>query len=155
MVLRVNAEDAVTSLYRQLIDAWNASDAGAMAAALAPDGLVVGFDGSQMVGREEVTTELGRVFADHETANYVTKVRSVRSLGSDAALLYAVVGMVEPGGSEIMPDRNAIQTVVGHRGEDGWSVALFQTTPAQFHGRPELSQALTVELAELLTPPSG
>jgi uncharacterized protein (TIGR02246 family) len=61
----VNAEDAVTSLYRQLIDAWNASDAGAMAAPLAPDGLVVGFDGSQMVGPEEVATELGRVFADH------------------------------------------------------------------------------------------
>jgi uncharacterized protein (TIGR02246 family) len=150
----VNAEDAVTSLYRQLIDAWNASDAGAMAAPLAPDGLVVGFDGSQMVGPEEVATELGRVFADHKTADYVTKVRSVKALGSDAALLHAVVGMVEPGGSEILPDRNAIQTVVAHRGGDGWSVALFQTTPAQFHGRPELTEALTGELAELLTPPS-
>jgi uncharacterized protein (TIGR02246 family) len=150
----VNAEDAVTSLYRQLIDAWNASDAGAMAAPLAPDGLVVGFDGSQMVGPEEVATELGRVFADHETADYVTKVRSVKPLASDAALLHAVAGMVEPGGSEILPDRNAIQTVVAHRGGDGWSVALFQTTPAQFHGRPELTEALTGELAELLTPPS-
>jgi hypothetical protein len=27
---------------------------------------------------------------------------------------------------------------------------VFQTTPAQFHGRPELTEALTAELAELL-----
>ena len=49
-----------------------------------------------------------------------------------------------------MPDRNAVQTVVAHRGEDGWSVVLFQTTPAQFHGRPDLAEALTAELAELV-----
>jgi len=48
-----------------------------MAAAIAPDGLVIGFDGSQMSGRDEVAEELGRIFADHETATYVTKVRSV------------------------------------------------------------------------------
>ena len=58
--------------------------------------------------------------------------------------------MVPPGGSEIVPDRNAIQTVVARRGDDGWAVTLFQTTPAQFHGRPELTAALTAELSELL-----
>ena len=80
----------------------------------------------------------------------MTKVRSVAPLGSDAALLHAVAGMVSPEDSEIMPDRNSIQTVVGRRGDDGWLVALFQTTPARFDGRPELSAALTTELAELL-----
>jgi uncharacterized protein (TIGR02246 family) len=145
----MDAEDAATSLYGRLIDGWNAGDAGAMAAPLADDGLVVGFDGSQMRGRDEAARELGRVFADHETATYVTKVRSVKALGADAALLHAVAGMVPPGGSELMPDRNAVQTVVVQRGDDGWSVALFQTTPAQFHGRPELTEALTAELADL------
>jgi hypothetical protein len=47
-------------------------------------------------------------------------------------------------------DRNAVQTVVVQRGDDGWSVALFQTTAAQLHGRPELTDALTAELADLL-----
>ena len=121
-----------------------------MAGALAPDGLVIGFDGSQMFGSDEVAAELGRIFADHQTAAYVTKVRAVMPLGSDAALLHAVAGMVSPEDSEIMPDRNSIQTVVGRRGDDGWLVALFQTTPARFDGRPELSEALTTELAELL-----
>jgi uncharacterized protein (TIGR02246 family) len=143
----MTAPEPVRDLYRQLIDGWNAQDANAMAAALSPSALVVGFDGSQMFGREEVATELGRVFADHETATYVSKVRSVTQLGSDAALLHAVVGMVPADDSEIMPDLNAVQTVVAHRAGEQWSVALFQTTPAQFHGRPELSQALTQELS--------
>jgi hypothetical protein len=58
--------------------------------------------------------------------------------------------MVPPRGTEIMSDRNAIQTVVANRDGDGLGVALFQTTPAQFHGRPDLSEKLTAELSELL-----
>jgi uncharacterized protein (TIGR02246 family) len=146
----MNAEEAATSLYTGLIDGWNNGDAAAMAAQIAPEGLLIGFDGSQMSGRDEVAAELGRVFADHQTASYVIKVRSVSPLGGDAALLHAVAGMVPPGESKIMPDRNAIQTVVARRADGAWSVALFQTTPARFDGRPELADALTAELSELL-----
>jgi uncharacterized protein (TIGR02246 family) len=146
----VTIEDTALGLYRRIIDAWNAADAEAMAEPLGTDGLMIGFDGSQLQGREAVATELGRIFADHETARYVTKVRWVRALGADTALLYAVAGMPAPDTSEIMPDRNAVQTLVARRGEDGWSVALFQTTPAQLHGRPEETEALTVELSALV-----
>jgi hypothetical protein len=31
-----------------------------------------------------------------------------------------------------------------------WRIALFQNTPAQFHGRPELVQQLTEQLRQLL-----
>jgi uncharacterized protein (TIGR02246 family) len=93
----MSIDEALTSLYRRLIDAWNSKDADAMAALLAPGGVVIGFDGSQMIGREQVAAELGRIFADHDTASYVTKVRSVTPLGKDAGLLYAVTGMVPPG----------------------------------------------------------
>lgn len=143
-------EDEIRALYVRLIDGWNANDAVAMAAPLANDALMIGYDGSQMRGRDEVASQLGQIFADHRTATYVAKVRSVKRLGSNTALLYAVVGMVPPGGAEIMSDRNAIQTVVAYRDHDAWSVKLFQTTPAQFHGQPELSTALTAELADLL-----
>jgi uncharacterized protein (TIGR02246 family) len=144
-------QDEVSELYRRLIKGWNANDADAMAAPIAADGLVIGYDGSQMFGREEVARQLGQIFADHKTATYVAKVRSVMPLGSDAALLHAVVGMVPPGGSELIPDRNAIQTVVASRQNGEWRVSLFQTTPAQFHGRPELTEQLTAELSELVT----
>jgi uncharacterized protein (TIGR02246 family) len=146
----VSIDDDVTGLYQRLIAGWNNSDAGAMAATIAPDGLIIGFDGSQMEGPEAIASELGRIFADHETATYVTRVRSVRSLSADAAVLHAVAGMVPPGGSEIVPDRNAIQTVVAKRDGDAWAVVLFQNTPARFDGREEDAQALTAELNELV-----
>ena len=144
------AVSAATALYRRLIDGWNSSDADAMGAALGENSLVIGFDGSQMIGRKDAVTELRSIFADHEVARYVTKVRSVTPLGPDAVVLHAVVGMVPPGAFEIMPAQNSIQTVVAHRAGGDWSVALFQTTPAQFHGRPELSRSLTVELSQEL-----
>jgi uncharacterized protein (TIGR02246 family) len=90
-------EAEVSELYRRLIEGWNANDAEAMAGPIAADGLVIGYDGSQMFGREEIASQLGQIFADHKTATYVAKVRSVKPLGSDAALLHAVVGMVPPG----------------------------------------------------------
>jgi uncharacterized protein (TIGR02246 family) len=146
----MNPEAAVADLYERLIHGWNRRDARLMAAAIAPDGLVIGFDGSQMLGRKQVVNDLGQIFSDHQTASYVTKIRATRSLAPGAALLHAVAGMIPPGGSQPMPDRNAVQTVVASEDEDGWSAALFQTTPAQFHGRPELAAALTAELTELL-----
>lgn len=146
----MSSDDAARSLYQRLIDGWNDDDAGAMAAAVAPDGLVIGFDGSEMHGRDEVAAELGRIFADHQTAAYVTKVRSVAPVGPDGALLHAVAGMVAPGGSQVMADRNVVHTVVARRDDEGLSAALFQTTPAQLHGRPELADALTAELTDLV-----
>ena len=59
--------------------------------------------------------------------------------------------MVPPGKSEIDPALNAVQSLVAAKAPDGeWRIALFQTTPAQFHGRPELVQQLTDELRQLL-----
>ncbi len=144
------AVSAATALYRRLIDGWNASDADAMGATLLENALIIGFDGSQMIGREEAVGELGRIFADHQVARYVTKIRSVNPLGADTVVLHAVAGMVPSGGSEIMPPQNSVQTMVGCRTRGEWSVALFQTTPAQFHGRPELSESLTAELNQEL-----
>jgi uncharacterized protein (TIGR02246 family) len=133
-----------------VIDGWNAGDADSMAAPLAADGLMIGFDGSQLVGQGEVAAALERIFADHETARYVTKVRRVWELSDNAGLLWAVAGMPSPETAEIMPDRNAVQTLLATRAPKGWSVALFQTTPAQLHGRDDLSEALTAELRDEL-----
>jgi hypothetical protein len=43
-------------------------------------------------------------------------------------------------------NRRAVQTLVAERCEDEWRVVLYQNTPAQFHGRPELVESLTEEL---------
>lgn len=143
-------ENEVRSLYRDLLDSWNVRSAGGFAAAFAGDAHVIGFDGSQMSGQAEIASTLQQIFADHLTAPYVSKVREVRLLSPGVALLRAVAGMVPPGQSDLNPQLNAIQTLVAVKRDDRWRIALFQNTPAQFHGRPEMVQQLTDELRQLL-----
>ena len=142
--------EEAAQLYRSPHERWNARDAAGFAALFAEDGHCIGFDGSEMHGRDEIASELGRIFADHETASYVGKVREARALGPDAALLRAVAGMVPAGHAHLNADVNAVQTVVATRTDGEWRVTLLQNTPAQFHGRPEAAEALTAELRELL-----
>jgi uncharacterized protein (TIGR02246 family) len=112
---------------------------------------VVGCDGSYMNGRAEIESSTRQIFTDHITAAYIGKVRDVRFLAPEVAILRAIVGMVPPGQTDINPAVNAIQVLVATREADGqWRIALFQNTPAQFHGRPEVSEALTQELRQLL-----
>lgn len=140
----------VAALYRQLLDSWNRRDASAFAALFDDEGQSIGFDGSPMSGRDEIATVLGQIFADHITATYVSKIRSIRLLAPGVALLGAVVGMVPPGQADINPAVNAMQTMVAVNRAGKWRIALLQNTPAQFHGRPEMADALTRELRELL-----
>ena len=137
-------------LYHQLLSCWNRRSAGDYAALFAEDASVVGFDGSQMNGRAAIAAELGRIFADHPTAAYVGKIREVRLLAPGVALVRAVVGMVPPGQADINPATNAVQSLVAAEQAGTWRIILFQNTPAQFHGRPDLAEQLTSELRQLL-----
>jgi uncharacterized protein (TIGR02246 family) len=138
------------ALYFQLLDRWNHRDAAGMAALFAADGHLIGFDGSMANRSAEIEAHLSPIFAHHPTATFIAKVRGVRPLGQGAALLRAVAGMVPPGQSDINPAVNAIQSLVAARHDGQWRIELFQNTPAAFHGRPELSAALTEELGNLL-----
>ena len=137
-------------LYEQLLRAWNAQDADAFGAVFADDGSSVGFDGSTMNGRQEIVETIRAIFKNHRTATYVAKVREVREIGADVLLLRAVVGMTPPGGAELNPAVNSIQSVVMTKQGTGLRVALLHSTPAAFHGRPELVEQLTRELTEVL-----
>lgn len=147
---QANVADSISSLYRQFLDSWNGRDATAIAALFADDALLVGFDGSLMFGPREIETTIGQIFADHETAPYVGIVRSVRQLTPDSGLLHAIAGMPVRGEPVINPAANTIQNLVAVRQAGQWCIALLQNTPAQFHGRPAASQALTAELQQVL-----
>ncbi|MBE3570089.1 MAG: SgcJ/EcaC family oxidoreductase [Bacillales bacterium] len=140
----------VQALYQQLIDGWNNRSARRMADQFAEDGEMIGFDGSQAIGREEIFSHLDPIFKEHPTPPFVTKVKNVRFLDSDAAILRAIAGMVPPGQSEIDPKLNTHHTLVAVKKDGKWQIALFQNTPAQFHGRPELVEQMTEELKQLL-----
>lgn len=143
-------EQAVSDLYQQLLQSWNKRDPAGFAAAFIADGNVVGFDGSVVDGQAAIEGHLRQIFTDHPTAAYVGKVREIRLLAPDVALLCAVARMLPPGQSDLIPAANTIQTLVAVKQAATWRITLYQNTPAQFHGRPELVQQLTDELRQLL-----
>jgi uncharacterized protein (TIGR02246 family) len=143
---RNDAEQEIRGLYARVHEGWNSQSGEAFAAPFADDGLTIGFDGSVHSTREGIASELSAIFADHEVARYIGIVKSVRLIGNGAGVLRAVAGLVPPGKSRIRPETNAHQTLIAEHVDGRWRVVLFQNTPAQFHGRPELADALTQEL---------
>jgi uncharacterized protein (TIGR02246 family) len=145
-----SSDHPIRRLYEQILVAWNQQDAPAMAAQFEEDGNLIGYDGSQADSRAAIEDHLRPIFADHPTAAYVAKVREIRMLGRDVGILRAVAGMIPPGSDDINPGVNTIHTLVGVQSVDGWRVALLQSTPAAWHGRPQDSAALTEELRDVM-----
>ena len=141
---------ACIPLYTRLLEAWNRRDAAAFAALFTPDGNTVGFDGSQMNGRDEIASALKAIFEHHQTASYVASVREVRQLGPGVVLIRAAVGMVPPGQGELNPAVNAIQSVVLSEADGALWIAMLHNTPAAFRQNPAAAEALTRELTEVL-----
>jgi uncharacterized protein (TIGR02246 family) len=141
-------EADVETLYFSFLEQWNARNAAAMAALCSEHGCVIGFDGTEMVGRAAIESSLAAIFAHHQTPAYVAKLRAVELFG-DVAIVRAVAGMVPPGSDDLNPELNAMQVCVASRDSAAWRIELLQTTPAAFHGRPEAREALTRELREV------
>lgn len=142
-------EQKIRALYNTLLKSWNTKSASGFGNLFAEDGNAIGFDGSPMNGWKEIIDELSKVFTHHETALYVSIVKEVRALGADVYMLRAVAGMVPRGRTEINPEVNAIQTLIAQKKGREFRIALFQNTPAAFHGRKELIDQLTKELQEV------
>jgi uncharacterized protein (TIGR02246 family) len=144
------ADHETRELYRQLLEAWDKRNARDFALLFAPDGSIVGFDGTPVFGQAEIGAHLTQILTHHQTARYVSIVREVRSLSDGGTILSAVAGMVPPDKTDINPEVNAVQTMVAMKTAGAWKIALFQNTPAAFHGRPEEVKKLTDELRAAL-----
>jgi uncharacterized protein (TIGR02246 family) len=140
------ADRETRELYRQLLEAWDKRNARDFALLFAPDGNIVGFDGTQVFGQAEIGAHISEIFSHHQTARYVSIVREVRSISDGVTILSAVAGMVPPDKDDIKPDVNAVQTMVAVKTDGARKIALFQNTPAAFHGRPDDAKKLTEEL---------
>ncbi|UFJ41722.1 SgcJ/EcaC family oxidoreductase [Brevibacillus humidisoli] len=147
----MDVSNEIEALYRQLLEAWNNQHARGMAELFLEEGELIGFDGSQAIGQDEIYSHLNPIFRDHPTARFVSKVKGVRILDAKAAILRAIAGMVPRGQSDINPAANTHHTLVVLHHNGKWRIQLFQNTPAQFHGRPELVEQMTEELRALLT----
>jgi uncharacterized protein (TIGR02246 family) len=135
------------------MDGWNKGDGNAFAAPFAEDGDLVGFDGTHLRGRSEIASFHQHLFDNFvKGTRLVGKVRNVRFLSADVALMHTVGGTVMPGQSDIEQERNSVQTIVATKRDGRWRISAFQNTRVQFMGRPEAAQQLTEELRALLSP---
>ena len=143
-------EAAIRSLYTLLLEGWKSRSGERFAAPFAPGGEIIGFDGSHHVGQAGIAKDVQGIFDQHSTGSFVGKIRGVRLISSDVAVLRAVSSVVPAGQTDLMPETNSIQTLVAVKREGEWVIEEFLNTPAQYHGRPELRDALTEELRQLL-----
>jgi len=141
-----DSERTAHDLYARLIQAWDKRNARDFALLFTSEGILVGFDGSQVNGQLEVGAHLTEIFSHHQTPVYVSIVRDVRSIAPDVTLLRANTGLVPPGKDDIDPALNAVQSMVAVQKGGAWKIALFQNTPAAFHERPDAVKKLTEEL---------
>ena len=149
---RPSDEVAIRSLYQQLMDGWNRGSGEAFATPFAEDGDLVGFDGTYLKGRQEIISfHQHSLILTSKAARLVGKIRNVRFVTSDVAIIHTIGGTIMAGQTDIEPERNSVQTLVATKDSKGeWYLTAFQNTRAQYFGRPEQSQALTDELRRLL-----
>jgi uncharacterized protein (TIGR02246 family) len=143
------SESAIHTLYLQMIDGWNRGNGEAFATPFAEDADLVGFDGTHLKGRQEIASFHQNLFDTFvKGSRLIGKVRSVRFITPDIAIMHAVGGTIMPGQSDIEPERNSVHTIIVKRGDaiGRWHIVAFQNTRAQYVGRPNLVEALTDEL---------
>ena len=122
-------EAAVRGLYQQLMDGWNRGSGADFAAAFAADGDLVAFDGTHFEGGEEIAPFHQELFDKWmKGSRLVGRVKDLRFLGPDVALMHAVGGTVMGGKSEPSPERDSIQTLIAVRQDGEWRLAALQNT---------------------------
>lgn len=140
-------EAEIRSLYFQVLDGWNRGSGEGFAQPFAEDGEQVAFDGTRFKGRSEIASFHQQLFDTFlKGSRLVGKVRSVRFLTPDVAVLHAVGGTVMAGQQDLDPERNSAQVLVAVRQSGKWQIATFVNVRAQYLGRPDAVQALTEEL---------
>src|SRR5919109_888853 len=108
-VSKSSADDEATirSLYFQMIDGWNKGSGDAFAAPFAEDSDLVGFDGTHLKGSQEIAL-FHQLLLDTfvKGSRLVGKVRNVRFLTPDVAIMHVVGGTIMAGQSDVDPERN-------------------------------------------------
>jgi uncharacterized protein (TIGR02246 family) len=144
-------ETTIRNLYQRTIDGWNKASGDAFAAPYTDDSDFIGFDGTYMKGRQQIASFHQMLFDKFLTGSrLIGKVRSIRFVTVDVAIMIAVGGTVMAGQSDIEPERNSIHTIVALKRNNNWYFTAFQNSRAQYIGRPEESKALTEELRQEL-----
>jgi uncharacterized protein (TIGR02246 family) len=95
-----------------------------------------------MKGRQQIASFHQMLFDKFlRGSRLIGKIRSIRFVTEDVAIMTAVGGTIMAGQSDIEPERNSIYTIVVVKCDKNWYFTAFQNTRAQYIGRPEESQS--------------
>ncbi|MGH9976619.1 MAG: SgcJ/EcaC family oxidoreductase, partial [Nitrososphaeraceae archaeon] len=132
---------AISTLYFQMIDGWNKGSGNIFAAPFAEAGDLVGFDGTYLKGRQNIGSFHQQLFdTSLKGSRLVGKIRDMRFLTNDVAIMHAVGGTIMDGQADIEPERNSIHIIMVKRENSNagnWFITAFQNTRAQYIGRPQ------------------
>jgi uncharacterized protein (TIGR02246 family) len=145
-------EKSIHALYFQMMDGWNNGSGEAFAAPFEEDGEQIAFDGTHFRGRQDIASFHQQLFDTFvKGSRLVGKVRSVRFLTPDVAIMHTIGGTIMADQTDIEPERNSVQVFTVKKDDKGnWHIAAFANIRAQYMGRPAQFQELTEELRSLI-----
>jgi uncharacterized protein (TIGR02246 family) len=130
--------EAINALLQEYSTAWENGDGTAFAAIYTEDARHVTFGGERLQGREaiqQVHQELFNTFL--KGSRLELKLEEVRLLNPAIAVIYVSGGILEPGQTELTPERNSVQSAVLVKENDAWRIASLQVTRVQVEGMPQ------------------
>lgn len=144
-------QQAVTSLYQQMMDGWNRGSGAGFATPFIDDGQQIAFDGTHFRNRKEIALFHQQLFDQFlKGTRLVGKITNMQLLAPNVILAHGIGGTVMAGDADLSPDRNSVQTLVAVQRNGEWRLAALHNSRAEFMGRPAAAQALTERLRQLL-----
>lgn len=123
-------ETAILRVLGGVYDAWDAHDADAFVADYTEDASAI-LPGSYRASREEIRQSMQAGFSSYLKGSTTTnKVRDIRFLNDDAAVVVSETNVVFPGETEGAAERASIATWVLTRRDGRWLLAAYQNSPA-------------------------
>ncbi|MER5757155.1 SgcJ/EcaC family oxidoreductase [Streptomyces sp. NPDC002088] len=127
---RAADETAIRNVLQRVYEAWNANDADAFVAEYTEDASAI-LPGSYRKSREEIRESMKAGFSTYLKGSTTTdKVRDIRFLSDDAAVVISETGILFPGETEVPEDRVVIASWVLTRQGGKWLLAAYQNSPA-------------------------
>ncbi len=122
-------EQALHSLYQQLIDAWNKGDGQAYGAVFTQDASYVDVMGTNTQGSQAIGASHQHMFQTFlKGSQLVATITSIRFLRPDVALLHVLGNTLLAGQAEPGPDRATIETAIAVKEQGKWLFAALQNT---------------------------
>lgn len=122
-------EAAVRAVLEAQLAAWAAGDGAAFGATVTEDSDLIAFDGTHVVGRQDIASFMQKQF---DTILAGTRVVAepvrIRFISDDTVVMITEGGVIFPGESAVPAERFSIQTFVLTKQDGTWLIEAFQNT---------------------------